>query len=236
MNKKKICHILLTFILFSGSFVNIEKALALTISSNPNSNLSTVDSNEKGKQSNDTTTSFSTTESSNNKIQNSNTDNLQLTDVPQYVIFDPQKESYIDEKGSTDFSLNGIWSSSIPGENEFNLQIGAAQNPINNWYWWGAKNLKNNEPVNNLHYNLSSVLDLAATTNQGTFASEIKKMNDIPISHKNAVVFGMRSADGNAWKKYITIPLYIKAPKVTVDDSPSNLQKMLSNQTITGRG
>ncbi|EMF0060778.1 phosphatidylinositol-specific phospholipase C domain-containing protein, partial [Enterococcus hirae] len=165
--------------------------------------------------------------------------NLNIENPPKYIVYDPQSGNYTNENDETNFTLDGVWSSSILGANTFNIQLADAQDPVNSWYWSGGDatrlNLNNTKRINNLHYDLSSMLNFVKTT--GTFNSNsgIKNLNDIPISKKAVVLFGMIDYDG--WEKpYITIPFYVKAPKVTVDDSPSNLQKMLSNQTITGRG
>ncbi|EMF0060921.1 hypothetical protein PFZ79_002811, partial [Enterococcus hirae] len=152
---------------------------------------------------------------------------LKITQQPKYIVYDPQSKTFVDENGSTNFSLSGTWSSPVQGNNVFNWQIGAAIDPINYRYVEGgdsgALQQENANPVNKLSYDLSSRLG--------------KVSMRIPKSRPAVVIFGNVTGDtGDIWRQYITIPLYVKAPKVSVKTDNASLQTMLSNQTITGKG
>ena len=152
---------------------------------------------------------------------------LSIENAPRYVVYDPQKETLTNENGKKNFSLNGVWSSIITGTNEFNVQIGRVNDPINDWYWYGGDEakltLQNTNQENALNYNLSTILN-----------SNIENFKNIPTTNKLGVMFGFNNQGG--WGKHIIIPFYVKAPKVIVDDSFSNLQKMVKNHMVNGQG
>ncbi|EMF0060864.1 hypothetical protein PFZ79_002742, partial [Enterococcus hirae] len=149
--------------------------------------------------------------------------NITVNKGPKYVLYDPQIGKFTDEMGQTDFSLYGTWGSSDPGENKFNIQVGAAQNPFNDCYWYGGNDDKliidNKGLLNKIIYNLSQCLSSIKLHGISTV-----------ISNKAVIVFGIRKRSiPSGWKKYITIPFYIKAPVVLAN-------KSIISQSVSGLG
>ena len=143
---------------------------------------STSSSNKQTETSATQTTTNSTESSIDQSIVKSNENSLNIKNVPQYVFYDPQTETLTNENGKTNFSLEGTWSSFTKGANEFNIQIGGFNNPINDWYWYGGNKaeltLQNTNQENALNYNLSTIL-----------SSNVENFKNIPTTKKIGIMF-----------------------------------------------
>ncbi|EMF0060679.1 WxL domain-containing protein [Enterococcus hirae] len=167
------------------------------------------------------------------KVWADSTDNrIVLSKAPKYIIMDTTSggTKFVDENGSTP-EISGSWfnTSGIYETCELVRIKGTAEDkPI----WYG-------DYTNGIFYNgVGKVNTFTNQTMVPAFTNTAQWGNIVKVlpTNKELVTYVGQKNTKYQWTYAEAIPLYIKAPKVSVKTDETSLKTMLSNQTMTGTG
>lgn len=161
--------------------------------------------------------------------------NVTLTG-PKYLIIDPQKQTAVDETGHP-ASLTGNWSGSKANE-----KFGFVVNQGSSQKWWydiGSSSkfasvypemFQNNGLINAYHWSLSKYLSEAKEGD----GSNYDKLSNLPTNV--TYTGGTYINNGSGERDSSLIPLYIKAPQVSVDQSVAAWDQLKAEGLLSGTG